>query len=90
MQRRRGVFGIFRLADDATAHGHDGVGAENIGVFPRLLALERGMRRFGLLQRQTTTQRARMLELRRRLVDIHRHQACRLDADLMQQFQTPR
>jgi len=31
-----------------------------------------------------------MLELDGRLVNIHRHQASRLDADLMQQLQTPR
>ncbi|MNL79498.1 hypothetical protein D3C87_2061160 [compost metagenome] len=52
MQSARGIShyaDIFRLADNAATHGHHGVGAENIGVFPRLLALKRRMRSLGLL-----------------------------------------
>ncbi|MNH95838.1 hypothetical protein D3C73_484910 [compost metagenome] len=90
MQRGKRFFRIFGLFEDTAADGNDRIGRQDIAVPQGWVVLDGAIGGLGLFARQPTSERAGMLGTLRRLIDIHRHQPGRLDADLVEKIQTAR
>ncbi|EGE58634.1 hypothetical protein RHECNPAF_2940075 [Rhizobium etli CNPAF512] len=90
MQRTQRFVGKLGLAENAPADGDHRIGGKDITALPGDIALDGGKRGFRLFGRKPSGERTRMLRLLRRLVDIHRHQARRLDACLVEQVDATR